>query len=603
MRSEFVYTVEEIFGRVLDEVEHKKYYIGPYQRGYKWDSRSPYDQVPQLLTDVYQARQKSLQQPDGDDKEYFLQYITVLKNDGRYEVIDGQQRLTTLAILLHCLDDPSVARDKLEYARDEGGNSLLEKIEYEGEPRSQDEDYIIGARECVDRFTAILENLDELNEYKRYLLNNVKIILNRENDFVKPEDVFVNLNGNKIELTNAYLVKGLFLTRSVKRTGPNGMTYSYFNIQEQRKINGRMWDEIQNWIQQPAVAHYFFGKDGIKDSMDRLLEMILPPKDKDENTTGTDAISAFKATFDSSESENFKENYRLFNRYNEVVKTDADGLKWMGRLVHAYKKLRSVYESNETYNLLGYVLFLSQNTERTGLLAELMKLSDSDIQHNLAPKALRRLPDLSAGDIDYPDKNLTPLLLAFSVFPDGFDSQRPPRFDFPAYDSASWTLEHISPQNPKDQLTVEEQWREEIFECFRRAKLEEMARDPEFDKSELGKIPIEDGVLTDTRYVYEDVANVHAMGNMALLNNGANSAASNNPYFIKRGILMQKQSQGAFIPFHTLAVLNKSFIVGDNAPRFSPQLTTWNQADVDAHAEWMRRRNKQIRELLNQKLS
>ena len=78
MKNEFIYSVKDIFTKVLDTCGAIKYYIGPYQRGYKWSARSFYDPVPQLLIDVYRAWKKSIQSDSETDKEYYLQYITVL---------------------------------------------------------------------------------------------------------------------------------------------------------------------------------------------------------------------------------------------------------------------------------------------------------------------------------------------------------------------------------------------------------------------------------------------------------------------------------------------------------------------------------------------
>ena len=87
MKNEFIFSITEIFTSVLADANLERYYIGPYQRGYKWASSNYYDQVPQLLIDIYEAMQHKI-------GEYYLQYITVFENVGEkaYEVIDGQQR-------------------------------------------------------------------------------------------------------------------------------------------------------------------------------------------------------------------------------------------------------------------------------------------------------------------------------------------------------------------------------------------------------------------------------------------------------------------------------------------------------------------------------
>lgn len=69
----------------------KSFYVVPdYQREYVWEER----QVNQLLNDVF------AEFDDNVNKEYFIGSTVVFKNNGYYELIDGQQRTTTLFIII-----------------------------------------------------------------------------------------------------------------------------------------------------------------------------------------------------------------------------------------------------------------------------------------------------------------------------------------------------------------------------------------------------------------------------------------------------------------------------------------------------------------------
>lgn len=77
------------------------YRIPNYQRPYKWED----EQVEQLFDDIYEAYKNS---KHDEGENYFLGSIVVTKqsNDNyEYEVIDGQQRITTLMILFCVLRD------------------------------------------------------------------------------------------------------------------------------------------------------------------------------------------------------------------------------------------------------------------------------------------------------------------------------------------------------------------------------------------------------------------------------------------------------------------------------------------------------------------
>ena len=100
-----IFTIKNIFNTanaegVLAQNGATQYYIAPYQRGYKWGATNPNDAVCILMKDIIDASENS-------SSEYYLQFITTkvseVNNQKVLEVIDGQQRLTTLTILLSVL--------------------------------------------------------------------------------------------------------------------------------------------------------------------------------------------------------------------------------------------------------------------------------------------------------------------------------------------------------------------------------------------------------------------------------------------------------------------------------------------------------------------
>lgn len=83
------------------------FYIPSYQRGYRWSET----EVVRLLDDIYQNGKKN----------YCLQPVVVRKKEDQYELIDGQQRLTTLYLiyklneyLSYEIDSPTVLRKTRE---------------------------------------------------------------------------------------------------------------------------------------------------------------------------------------------------------------------------------------------------------------------------------------------------------------------------------------------------------------------------------------------------------------------------------------------------------------------------------------------------------
>ncbi len=100
------YPISEIFSQYFD------YIIPNFQRPYAWTE----EETKKLFTDLYDFYTG---QPE--DEQYFLGSIVLYKPDEKKpfsEVIDGQQRLTTLTILLAIITSMIPQED--DYSREKG---------------------------------------------------------------------------------------------------------------------------------------------------------------------------------------------------------------------------------------------------------------------------------------------------------------------------------------------------------------------------------------------------------------------------------------------------------------------------------------------------
>lgn len=86
----------EIQLKNISQLSGMKFIIPAYQRGYRWSK----NEIEKLLNDIYEFY--SVKKNEGEF--YCLQPVVVCKKDNsKYEVIDGQQRLTTIFIILKYL--------------------------------------------------------------------------------------------------------------------------------------------------------------------------------------------------------------------------------------------------------------------------------------------------------------------------------------------------------------------------------------------------------------------------------------------------------------------------------------------------------------------
>ncbi|RYG99295.1 MAG: DUF262 domain-containing protein, partial [Alphaproteobacteria bacterium] len=187
-----------------------RYHIPAYQRGYRWTIT----QVTQLLDDIREFTKRESPQPEDF---YCLQPLVLRERaDGSYEVIDGQQRLTTLLLILRHFNERLASRFQqtlycIEYATRPELEEFLENTSAEQAASNIDFFHINQAVETISAWFEQRES--EVEVIKDAFLNKVKIIWFQ----LSPEDnavaAFTRLNVGKIPLTNGELIRALFLKR------------------------------------------------------------------------------------------------------------------------------------------------------------------------------------------------------------------------------------------------------------------------------------------------------------------------------------------------------------------------------------------------------
>lgn len=202
------------------------YEIPPYQRPYSWKSEN----VQQLLEDVWEAYENR-------DEEYFIgSLITIeIEKGKRYDVVDGQQRLTTLNLILARLRD----HIEDEAAKAVLGKRVLPRNELTGETetprlllRRKDQSFFrrhvlnsealppAAERSSLDapqqRITENLETIDlflrqkgqlTLKLFANYLLMKVYVVFVKTDSLKSAYRLFNVLNARGMSLSNADLIK------------------------------------------------------------------------------------------------------------------------------------------------------------------------------------------------------------------------------------------------------------------------------------------------------------------------------------------------------------------------------------------------------------
>lgn len=211
--------------------------IPTYQRPYAWET----EQAEALLDDVLGALEEA--QSTSDPVTYFLGSIVLIKQPGSPDakVVDGQQRLTTLTILLAILRDLSkadAAASRHRFICEEGDSDIGTKSRYRLSLRKRDEEFfrdqiqtkgataaLPSTKGLTDARLRIIENADlfrkrlserpdeERNDLIAFLLQRCYLVVIAVANVDMAHRVFTVLNARGLDLTATDILKADLLDR------------------------------------------------------------------------------------------------------------------------------------------------------------------------------------------------------------------------------------------------------------------------------------------------------------------------------------------------------------------------------------------------------
>ena len=170
------------------------FYVPSYQRGYRWGK----PEVERLLDDIYSTK---------GDINYCLQPVVVKKNDDGYELIDGQQRLTTIYLIYRFMSEHSKSingsRFTLSYETRKKSKDFLKSIDESRKEENIDFWFFCTAYESIKAWFSKEDIESRLTDMNDYFKKIVKIIWYEVGETEDAIGLFTRLNIGKIPLTNA----------------------------------------------------------------------------------------------------------------------------------------------------------------------------------------------------------------------------------------------------------------------------------------------------------------------------------------------------------------------------------------------------------------
>lgn len=566
--------------KAIGELRGYEFIVPSYQRGYRWARK----EVWALLADIYDFMRKHEAR---DLAEYFycLQPIVVHElSSKRFNVIDGQQRLTTIFLILKYLDGDGENFFSLDYETREESGEFLRKISQNvglEDTGNTDFEHFKNAYEEIGRF---FENEveDEVNglkrEFRKTLLESCKVLWyavggdGGDGDKVETK-VFIRLNTGKIPLTLAENVKALFLLDDGKMH------------KAELEHRAKFWHETEiNARRDDDFAYLVLNKVEPKDMMELKEEKRMILKD---DVMRIEAYLKLVCRRDDD----------LFRFYYEAYKNDELGYLY-NSLYKCVQGLRSYVSSKdmgelerEIYHSIG---FLVQNGIKPHELY--IAWDNAGGKNNFALVLNKKVQDVMADSIknlanlEYTggkaaQEKLKNILLLFNL---EHANRVGKSFEFNRYQLEKWELEHIYPQNSKGiRNAIKEalvgggdvQYLEgclmELVGYMDDERLKRRIRKYS-DGLDFSSMLTDEVLFRQIDDALKAKKGLDSIGNLTLLDRRANSGVGNLVFYKKRLKIDELERDKRFIPIATKKVFAKDFSrQGGNPFAFTPK----DQAD------------------------
>lgn len=590
----------------INDLLDKEFYIPAYQRGYRWTKR----QVTDLLEDIKEFQQQVENSTNAKDKFYCLQPIVVKEHGDKWEIVDGQQRLTTIHIILTCLKEilPLVGKSRyqISYETRTDSSDFLANINEDQAEDNIDFFHIVEAKKAVDEWfkdkgnyriqlIQTLLNEDEIGK-------NVKVIWYELGEHENATEVFTRLNMGKIPLVNAELVKALFLKSSNFIDNNQSIKEQNKSIRlEQVKIS-QEWDSIEKNLQDDAFW-YFISNENIKTNR---IEFILQ-------------LRALE--FKNSQNIIDNDKFKTFIQFNEWFVNDQVDIsnEWL-KVKKVFMTLEEWFNDRTLFHLIGYLV--SQNIS----ISEIFKLSSNSkgkkdfhqrlikrilhlifsvkIDNVLSHSNLRNTIDNYLAELSYETSttnNLRQILLLFNIASLLNNPDSNARFQFEKFKLDQWDIEHIrsvSSEIPESK-EKQEQWLEQVIEYISdNNTLAEPDLLPPSDLAEAQLIKTQAINLCSTsltkdqfKDIYDRVIKLYdphsndevdsSIGNLTLLDSSTNRSYKNAIFPIKRKRIIELDKQATYVPLCTKNVFLKYY------SKNVDKMLYWGKKDSEDYQEAM----------------
>lgn len=533
------------------------FFVPDYQRGYRWGE----DEVRRLLDDIQEAGTST----------YYLQPVVVKPmDDGFWELVDGQQRLTTLYLILRSIKKyfpESSPGYSLAYDTRPGSAAYLDDPQQAMSDENIDYFHMYQAFTVIQAWFGEQSNptLAAISLYQA-LTSTVYVIWYEAptgSDF-DSRTLFTRLNVGRIPLTDAELVKASLLSRI-----------------EREHETAAQWDSIERDLWSPEVWAFATGSSsGGATRIELLLDTIA------------DTISGAQPSH--------RPPFQTFETLRPYIQSDPQDL-W-DRVVDLHSLVLGWYDDRNLFHKIGYLIASKRTTffKLVNLARGMTRSKFENALDGLIAKSLD-LPWHGVAALTYGSGKSSRALLLMNVETVRRNELSSERYSFDSHARRLWSLEHIHAQKSEGLNTVEQwtAWLQEHRDALGALDIPSEEYVGLRDRIDAALPTISSDTFEPLHQEIvalftssagaggpeaADRDEVDSIANLALLARDDNSVLNNSVFEVKRRHIIGLDQEGCYIPVCTRNVFLKYYDTGSGAK----QIHFWGPRDRQAYLEAMR---------------
>lgn len=586
--------------RSINQLMEYSFFVPSYQRGYRWDTAEVYS----LLTDINEFTPEF-------QSFYCLQPFVlkqIKEEPNTFELIDGQQRATTIYLILSYFNHSSYSlfyktRGEIE----SGVNTFLQKLpsleipnysftnelgdynEFDDIVSSQwrnkiakdnseintvDNFYFYRTYAVIDNWFSQFNEEDKLGFLDKLLKHTNVIWYVEDSDSLEKNIIkkFINFNEGKIELEQAELIKALFvldlknIPNAVQRQYEENQFADEWNLIEHQMSEDKFWQFVSNSKNNQNIANKI-----------NLLFQLYNGYGKPED---------------------YFFNYRKFEKAFKLSE-ESRKPQWQ-KIVGLYNGLEEWYFDRTSYHLIGAIIHLTKNN--ISQVIDDANKSDNKIQFRNSLRDTIRLffkkdnswkETFDPTEIKHGDSGVFKLLLLYNIAltqTDEVDSFFP---FYRFYNVNNWNIEHILAKNDDGIDSFEEfkNFRRETTELIKSLQKEEISqgnRDRIIELCNELDVQIDGNKKTECKRSIkaineklDEFLSIDDFNNLCLLDQSSNIKVGKKPFRRKRNIILNmdkeiKLNPNTYIPIATQYVFSKN-----STPSEYYQVDYWSQKDKE----------------------